>query len=216
MKRLSMKQFEQETGLHFTIKHTGKMEGMQSLSTSTIINPICRARAKDPNSICSKCYAAKMLERYSNLEQCLIRNTEVLTSSVLEVMPIINASVFRFESFGDLMNSTQVINYFNIAKANPKTTFALWTKNPIFIEQAIKQGNSKPKNMIIIYSSCELNKPEFDIFERFSFIDKVFTVYAKQYIIDNDIDINCGGRKCIECQRCYSKRTGKAVREQVK
>ena len=34
-----------------------KMEGIQSISTSCLANPICEARKKIKGSICEKCYA---------------------------------------------------------------------------------------------------------------------------------------------------------------
>ena len=213
---MTMKEFYTKWGIHFTMKHTGKMEGMQSLSTSVILNPICAERAKVKGSICEKCFAEQMFRRYGDdFRDCFAKNTEILTTVVIPVKdwPIVNAAFFRLESFGDLNNETQVINYFNFAKANPHTTFALWTKNPVFIDRATKAGHRKPKNLIIILSSCFINK-EDEI--RYDFIDKVFTVYDKQFIREHDVKITCGARHCLSCRRCYSKRTGKQVREQLK
>ena len=213
---MKLKDFEKKYGIHFTMNHTGKMKGMQSLSTSVIENPICRERAKVKGSICEKCFAAQMFQRYGEgFKDCFKRNTEVLTGTIIPVedMPILNAAYFRLESFGDLQNETQVINYFNLAKANERTVFALWTKNPVFIDRVIKAGHRKPKNMIIILSSCFINK-EDPI--KYDFIDKVFTVYDKQFIREHDVNITCGARNCLTCRRCYSKRTGKRVREQLK
>ena len=94
----------------------------------------------------------------------------------------------------------------------------MWTKNPGLIDKVIKAGREKPKNLIIIYSSPYIDKPvNVDTYIKcYPFIDKVFTVYSKEYIRDHKIDINCGARSCLECGRCYSKRTGKEVREQLK
>ena len=212
----SIKNFEKKYGVHFTLNHTGKMSGMASLSTSVIENPICAKRAKVPGSICEKCFAANMFKMYGKgFSDCFKKNTEVLTSEIIPVKewPIVNYRVFRLESFGDLQNKIQVENYFNFAKRNQGTTFALWTKNPEFIAQAIASGNKKPKNLIIIQSSCFINKEDE---KKYDFIDKVFTVYDKKYIKENGIEINCGARNCLECGRCYSKRTGNEVREQLK
>lgn len=43
-KLVSLKVFQEITGIHVTINHTGKMEGMQSLSTTCKCNPICISR----------------------------------------------------------------------------------------------------------------------------------------------------------------------------
>lgn len=212
----TIKMFEKKYGIHFTLNHTGKMTGMVSLSTSVIDNPICAARAKVKCSICEKCFAANMFKRYGKeFHDCFKRNTEILTTTVIPVneWPILNYRFFRFESLGDIQKAVQVENYFNFAKRNPNTIFALWTKNPRFIDEAIRNGNRKPKNIIIIQSSCFIDKEDE---KSFDFIDKVFTVYSKPYIKENNVEINCGARNCLECGRCYSKRTGSVVREQLK
>ena len=49
--------------------HTGKMEGINSISTSTDMNPHCRANAKIRGSICAKCYAHNMIQMYSGLRE---------------------------------------------------------------------------------------------------------------------------------------------------
>lgn len=216
LKALSVKQFEALTGVHFTTNMSGKMEGMQSLSTSCLVNPLCMSRANDPNTICSHCYAIAQLERYTNNQPCFERNTNILTTEVFEVdtMPILNCLYFRFEAFGDLVNATQVINYFNLCKKNPLVKFALWTKNPWIIDEAIVAGNEKPENLNIVYSSCILNERVNDaIVNKWSFIDKIFTVYDKSH---PEIDINCGNSKCIECRKCYEKNDIKYINELLK
>lgn len=218
---MRIKEFEKKHGVHFTLNHTGKMSGMASLSTSVIENPLCAKRARIKGSICEKCFAANMMKMYGDsFRDCFKHNTDVLTSVIIPVKewPVINYRVFRLEAFGDIQNTTQVANYFNFAKRNPGTVFALWTKNPLIVAQAIADGHKKPRNMVIIFSSPMVNAKvnTETLFKVFPFIDKVFTVYDKKHVKENDIVINCGARNCLECGRCYSKRTGKEVREQLK
>lgn len=188
-------------GLHYTTNHTGKMSGLHSLSTSVVMNPNCVKRMQNGDSICSKCFANSMLKQYSSLGQVLAENTRILTGSVLpsEVLPLIPSRYFRFESFGDLANVNQVINYFNIARKNPDTLCALWTKNPHIIARAIAAGHSKPANLQIVLSSPLINKPVKST--KYTFIDKIFTVYDKQAA--EHVTINCGARSCLACGRCY-------------
>lgn len=131
-KFLTVAEAEKVTGVHYTVKHSGKMEGMQSLSTSCLCNKYCKNRSNNSELVCSHCYAQRQMKIYKNLNACLERNTEILTGRILKEaeIPMINASFFRFESFGDLINVTQVINYFHICKKNKHVRFALWTKNP--------------------------------------------------------------------------------------
>lgn len=188
-------------GLHYTVNHTGKMNGLHSLSTAITANPRCLARMQKSDSICAKCFAAAMMKRYTSLSKCLEENARILSGSVLpvDVLPLIPVKFFRFEAFGDLINENQVINYFNIAKKNPETLCALWTKNPDIIAKAIKSGHDKPENLQIVLSSPRINRPLKST--KYEFIDKIFTVYDKQGA--KDININCGARSCLGCSRCY-------------
>ena len=206
----------------FCDDHTGKMSGVISISTSVALNARCQARAKDQESICHYCFAAAMLDYYSELGNKLARNTELLTARELDPaeIPVINAEkwpLLRFESFGDLNNIVQVYNYFLIAAVNHKCKAALWTKNPDIVAAALDHyGIEKPKNLVIIYSSPKVNEPADGVRERYPFIDKMFTVYDPEYIDAHQVKINCGARDCRTCGRCYTRRTGSDVREKLK
>ena len=197
--------------IHITT-HSGKMKGMQSIGTTCKLNPTCAKNAKIKGSVCEKCYAQRYTGMRKGLENHLERNTKLLTSKIIPMdeLPIVNACYFRFESFGDLHNTTQLINYFNICKKNPDTYFALWTKNPGIVK---KVADQKPKNLQIIVSSLMLNKP-VDI-SKMPYIDKVFTVYDKETIKRDGININCGAKSCLTCHKCY-KKGNKVINEKLK
>lgn len=201
-------------GLHFTVNHNGKMAGMVSLSTCVNTNERCQKNAQIPGSICEKCFAAKQMKFYK-MDKPLIENQRILTESIIdmELLPYINNLYFRFEAFGDLNNEIQVINYFNICKKNPDVKFALWTKNPDYIKKALDMGYEKPSNLNIVLSSLFINKERKN---PFPFVDKVFTVYDKKYIKENNIDVNCGARNCVTCGLCYEKNDISIINEQLK
>ena len=191
--------------------HGGKMAGIMSLSTSPLMNMHCIERMKSGAAVCSHCFSARMQGRYNTLRAKLIRNTFFLTSCDIpsEAVPVINANIFRFEAFGDLVNTLQVKNYFTIAAANPGTMFALWTKNPWIIADAMSEyGISKPDNINIILSSTLLNMSAdvAAVAAKYDFVDKVFTVFDKDHA--GDVEINCGARCCNTCRRCYTKTDG--------
>lgn len=203
------------SGLHFTTKHTGKMAGMASISTAVTTNERCAKNAQIPGSICQKCFAAKQMKIYPSMERPMVENQRILTSEILppEKLPIINNIYFRFESFGDLNNATQVINYFRICYKNPKVKFALWTKNPDYIAEAIGQGWEKPHNLNIVLSSLFINKERSN---PFNFVNKVFTVYDSDHIEKHDIQINCGAKNCFSCGLCYEKNGITVINEKLK
>lgn len=202
-------------GLHPTLNHGGKMTGMQSMSTSPTINTRCAKNALNKDSVCFFCFSQNQMKRFPSMEKPLQENYRILTGSILpfDMLPIINALYFRFEAFGDLGNATQAKNYFNICYKNPNVNFALWTKNPDYIAQAIADGYDKPDNLNIILSSLFTNKERKNVFP---FVDKVFTVYDPDYIKENNVPINCGERKCLDCLLCYKKNGVEVINEKLK
>lgn len=211
---ITMKEFEKRTGIRFNTNMSGKMAGVNCLSTSNLINPFCAARKKDPACICSKCFADTTCKRYAALNRNMIKNTEILTATLFDVseMPAVTGPIFRLESFGDLVNPLQCVNYFRLCKANPGVRFALWTKNPGIVARAIDAGESKPENLVILLSSAKIGIKASA--ERWPFIDKTFTVYRKTEMPPEMI--NCGARACLACQRCYHKHTENEIREYLK
>ena len=203
------------SGLHFTTNHSGKMVGMVSISTSVTTNERCQKNAKIKGSICEQCFAIKQMERFTTMKKPMVENQRILTSEVLpmEKLPIINNLYFRFEAFGDLNNVTQVKNYFNMCYKNPNVKFALWTKNPDFIQEAINDGYEKPTNLNIVLSSLFINKERKNIYP---FIDKVFTVYDDEFIEENNVTINCGAKNCFACGLCYEKNNVSVINERLK
>lgn len=215
MKECTLRNSKRVSGLHFTVNHSGKMEGMVSISTSVTTNERCAKNAKIKGSVCEKCFAARQMAYQKNMVPPMVENQRILTSEILplEKLPIINNIYFRFEAFGDLNNDIQVINYFNMCYKNPRVKFALWTKNPDFIAEAIAKGYEKPENLNIVLSSLFLNKERTN---RYDFVDKVFTVYEKSYIAENDVEINCGARNCFSCGLCYEKNGVSVINEVLK
>ena len=80
--------------------------------------------------------------------------------------------------------------------------------------------SEKPVNLSFIVSSNKVNYCELYHKDTFGNIDHIFTVYDKKYIADNNININCGGKACMECIRkhkaCYFTDTELIVNEQLK
>jgi len=195
---------------------SGKMAGIPSISTSVLCNPICNARRANGDSICAHCFAAATLSRYSKANEHAERNAAILTSRILDksILPVFgNVRFVRIESFGDVANVTQAVNYAHIAQVNPGVIFGWWSKNIWLIEKAFDSIGGKPENIILIESSEKVNVEK----EPSSpYVDKVFTVYDKKFIKENAVEINCGARSCVSCQRCYTKGTETRVHEILK
>lgn len=210
--------------LHVSENMTAKLEDINALSTACSVNPICAARSKDCNSICASCFAFLTFERYGDLEQAAIINFIILNAMVYSAtawktvnIPASAAyGIFRIEAFGDVASAVQAANYIIIAKTHKYLgKLGLWSKNLGFWYTAFT-AYGKPSNIVFNASSPVLNeriaiKPEFEWF-----IDHVFTVYNSEFALANNIDINCGDRKCKNCKRCYSKGNERNVNEILK
>jgi len=190
-----------------------KMAGFQSLNTSVSQNPFCQKMRDTENTVCQKCFASKMLNRYKSMEVNSIENGKILSENTFKVedMPYINATAFRLHSTGELINETHFHNYLNLCVRNPDTILTLWTKR-VHIVHNVLEFCDKPKNLILIYSSPSVNKesmlPEY--------FDKTFTVYNKEYIKTNDVDINCGSKSCLGCMLCYTHNDVKVIKELIR
>lgn len=199
--------------LSVTTRMTGKMTGMTAISSSMRNNPNCAKMRKIKGSICQKCYSNTALSYREKVNNCYIRNGNLLSTSIIpkEQLPFINATFARFETHGDLINTTHLQNFMNICKKNPQCFFVLWSKQYKILLDYF-QNNKPPKNFRLVVSSLMINKQiNIKRFEELNLDCKVFTVYDKTYITDNSIEINCGGKSCLDCQLCYNK--GNKVKE---
>ena len=194
---------------HIVFNHDAKMQGVISLSTYIGNNVFCQARCKNcDNAICKYCYAASLTGQRYYLKMKLVRIMAILTNIELSKsdIPVINSELypfFRFESFGDIVNTIQVNNYNLIALVNSNINFTWWTKNPGIIQAAINDGLQLSNNIVIGLSSLYLNTPEIDKAKKYAFIRFLFTVYDDEFIAAHNIVINCGAKHCITCGICY-------------
>ena len=174
-----------------------KMAGMFSLNTSTRKNDFCMKMRECKSSVCSSCYAYTQTGRYKRLENVLVENSEILSTT--DITPIyLPYTVFRFNSFGELINEKHLENLVKVVNANSHCTFTLWTKR-LNIVSSVLDRIGKPTNMILIYSSPEKNVVA-DIDNKY--IDKVFTVFSKKE--SAGVEINCA-QSCMACRKCYDK-----------
>jgi hypothetical protein len=189
---------------------SNKMDGIQSLNTLPTTNEFCMKQRENKDTVCSACYCKK-LEFYGGIKGSFGHNAKVLSESIIpeSELPYINAGQFRFNSFGELINVTHYINLVNLAKKNKHCTFALWTKRVDIVHNARVR---KPYNLILIKSSL-LKDVQEKLPRGFN---KVFTVFSKQYIEDNGIEINCGSKHCMSCNLCYTHNTLVYVNEKLK
>lgn len=196
------------TLLHITTpSKTGKLNGIQSINTSVLNNEFC-SRMRESDSVCNKCYASRMEKRYSNLHKAIEKNDTVLSNGIIptQYLPTFNNLAIRFHSLGELINTTHLHNFLNIAEKNPRVIFTLWSKRKDIINKVFSK-RIKPSNFILIYSTALMNK----ISKLPKYFNKVFSVHSK----GSQANINCHGA-CITCMKCYSHNETVFINEVLK
>lgn len=188
----------------------GKLDGFHSISTSVLMNPFCQCRARNDEMVCSKCYAANSANKYSGLAQRIEINYIILNAYVFSDKAWSHYNfnfewsikAGRIESHGDVASVTCARNYIRLVRTHDFLTFAAYSKNNGIYHNAFKI-DGKPGNMIYISSSPYLNKIMDIPAGMMKYVDHTFTVYTLKYAMENGIKINCGGRSCKGCMRCY-------------
>jgi hypothetical protein len=194
-------------------KMSGKLFNIRAINTDTVTNNFCQKMRKCKSNICSECYSDNMLRTFrKNCRPAFQNNSDILSAKKPFKTPRIKDDIFRFSAHGELINQNHVTNIFSIIKQNPDTVFALWTKRPNLVNKYLS-NNTKPKNIILIYSNPKLNT-----YAKLPLnFDKTFNVFTDNYIAENDININCGSKSCRNCMICYKlKNRTKIVNERVK
>lgn len=189
------------------------MESFRSINTPVEQNPYYASMAKNPNTICSHCYARNMEKRFPALREKLIPNSKILSSplSTDQIKALaITDKAFRFHSTGELINEQHLLNFYAIAIAYPSTIFSLWTKRADIIRSIEKQNIAKPPNMILIYSSPLVGHiyNQKDLPAAF---DKIFTVHNNAPAAM----INCK-KSCKDCMLCYTKNNTVYIHESLR
>ena len=179
---------------------SGKLKGIPAYNTNTKSNEFCM-RQKDTDTICGQCYSHKMLDTYR--KSCIPawqHNSDEFSNWIdWDDLPIVNAAFVRLNGHGELINETHFVNIIRLARKNPYTTFALWTKRA----SITRKRSDVPDNLILVFSNPK--------------VDRVIGVPRGFHKVFNNVSKgstapqNCTGRKCIECLACYRKDSGTDV-----
>lgn len=209
-----------EIGTNLSFNLGAKMNGVLAESTNCCLNPMCIKRANSgvEKCICTKCFAKDGIKAYRTFRENITENyytmADLLPIGELPIIDFIESPFFRFESHGDLYCVNQAKNYINTAAINPLVSFALWTKNPWYLWEAVKE-TGKPVNMRNVYSYLFIVENDEDLkkaHKRWNYVNKIypnlfdsiFIVLSPEYAASHPEMVNCGARSCFNCHRCYN------------
>lgn len=207
--------------IHVTNHSKGtKMDGVQSIGTSSLNNPICKKRKEVCGGVCAHCYAAALCKFRTTLQHNLEDNYRQLTARLLTpkeaaAVPV-TSLIARIESFGDVANVIQARNYIRIIRAHNWIRFGIWSKNWGIWHAAFKL-EGKPKNCTFVLSSMHLNQPVDAHPMMKKYVDHVFTVWTKdQYEKFEGGPTECAALSCAKCQKCYRKGGSFEINERLR
>ena len=209
--------------IHVTNHSSGtKMEGIQSVGTTSLCNPICQKRKEQCDGICSHCYADALCKYRKPLNKNLTENYQNLTSRLLTPMEAaavpVTSLIARIESFGDVANVTQARNYIRIIRAHKWIRFGIWSKNWGIWHAAFKK-EGKPRNCTYVHSSMRVNFADGVHPFMQKYVDHVFTVWDKNLypqVIAACPATECAGLSCAKCQKCYRKGGSYYINERLR
>ena len=195
-------------------KMTGKLQGLQAISTNTVTNKFCNKQNASKNNevICKHCYSHSMLNTYrKNMQDCLQRNSDTLSLADLEDVdiPRINQLYMRFNAHGELINETHLKNLIKICVKNPNVFFTLWSKRKDIIIKYFDKIGMRPRNLKLVFSNSIINT----IIDPPKYFDSTFNNVDQDYMKEKQ---NCTGQKCIDCLLCYTHNDTKHIVEAVK
>lgn len=180
---------------------TGKLAGFFAINFNPQTCHFCNKMRSIEGTVCTHCYSHKMMRTSRvNCNAAWSHNahimSRVLHDQELPRFPL--DAVVRFLAHGDMDNVTQLINFIQIARVNPLTHFALWTKRTDLVAEAFAVYK-KPDNLTLIQSSVFIGRAEV-CQEHFN---AVFTVYPKGQALPADTH-HCADKKCADCMYCYA------------
>lgn len=180
-------------------KHSGKMLGFYSLSTSAKNNPFCQNRLYP---VCTKCYAHAYEGFRPTLEKHLIQNFDLLQTTLTDEQLKVPSKVgphLRLHSFGELGGPVHARNFSRLAQLNPTVQMTLWTKRP-----ELFKGLDIPDNLSIIWSLGKLNLDETEAFSLLRLMIHVYPrIKAGYYVGTKQAGFDPCGTRCSDCMRCY-------------
>lgn len=201
-------------GWHFCVIHDAKLAGMESTSSSNLVNKFCQENQQITDSICFHCFAAALMNARGSMKKPYTINFLLLNFQVLPIciLPMINRQYERIESFGDVASVIQATNYINLTQAheiNRNCRFGVWSKNA-YMYFVVFDRQGKPNNVSFGVSSLFINHENWIPKKYIHYVDFLFTVFdSVQAAAEKGLSINCGARHCLSCLRCYNARDNK-------
>lgn len=208
----------------FTV-HKGLTNKMNN-KTSVMMQhtTLCEKRSLDKKSICSRCYSRKLsaYRKKSSMTRYMEHNSRVLREIITtSFTPLATPDgTLRYNSTGDNITDSEVVNIFHHARVNAQLQCAVWTKN-FGLYHRVMKSIKPPKNLNLVWSMSRLNSFKFIIPKGFT---KSFYVYSKAEILNEAMTqarqqgfsvVECQ-KQCASCNVCYENKSKQIIMELIR
>ena len=161
--------------------------------------------SKNPNSICSLCYAKKGMYRFPNVKAALYRRLKSLSNSLwvnAMVTLIFRMEYFRWHDSGDVQDMTHLMKIVNVAKNTPNTMHWLPTREYTLIAEYVETVGSFPENLIV-----RLSASKFDGNAPVKLAEKLNVFVSGASATDFNCPAPSQNNACGSCRKCWDKNT---------
>lgn len=185
--------------VHISHSREGKIKGVTSISVLPDEGCIAAYKRAAPGIVCGKCYAMGALCTYRvNMIKRLAENTVLLSGPVRDhALPRGLIGPVRINAYGEVMNTNHARWVVAIARANPKATVSVITKQPGHFATV-----TRPRNLVIVASHYRLDEMSLD-----NRADKTYCVINGPTTEEMKRDPD--NAPCLDgCMNCYLQGAG--------
>ena len=169
---------------------------------------------KIENSVCSKCYAARLEAYRANVEEGWLNNWKKTEKMVNQNMKLwCQGIVYQINHFlkrtdqhyhrwfdsGDLESVEWLIAIARVARLTPKVKHWLPTREAAIVSE-FKRKHKIPNNLVIRVSSAMIDAKPLTRFKNTS------TVHRKNNHIGYGCPAKKQGNQCLDCRACWNKK----------
>jgi len=116
--------------------------------------------SKNPETICSKCYAKKGMYRFSNVKSALQRRLESLHDPLWApamIFLIKDMPYFRWHDSGDIQSVDHLLLIAMVAERTPNTIHWLPTREYGMVAEYLRKYGEFPENLVVRLSATKFN-----------------------------------------------------------
>jgi len=161
--------------------------------------------SKNPNNVCSKCYAKRGHYKYSNVIRAHDKRLQSLKNPLwvdAMVFLINDMKYFRWHDSGDIQDMKHLKMIIEVANRTSNTKHWLPTREFKLLSSYVQNNGKIPKNLIIRLSAIQFeSNPPIELAKRLNVL--VSGVSKLNYTCPASKQ----GNECGDCRMCWDKKT---------